>query len=95
MASPCCIAVELHAGTPAGKETKLHGLDCYVSDPPGAPKAIVVILTDIFGWTLPNSRILADSYAKRLHAQVIVPDFFDGELLASARMHTRRPKKTR
>jgi len=67
-------------GTPVGYEEKLHGLDCYVSNPfEGESKATVVIISDIFGWKLPNSRILADQYAKRLGMKVLLPDFFDGK----------------
>jgi hypothetical protein len=76
----CCVKGELHAGTPVGREDRLYGLDCYISDPPGGepPKGVVVILSDVFGWKLPNTRILADEYAKRGRFQVMIPDFFDG-----------------
>jgi hypothetical protein len=80
MSGACCIAGELHAGTPVGREEHLHGLNCYVSDPlEGSSKATIVILTDVFGWKLPNTRILADQYAKRLRMRTIVPDFFNGK----------------
>ena len=74
---PCCAAGSLHSGTPKGSEVKIHGVNAYVAKPSrnAAPKGIVVIITDIFGWKLPNSRILADKYAERLNATVYVPDF--------------------
>ena len=33
-----------------------------------------MIIHDIFGWTLPNSRLLADHYAKEVDATVYLPD---------------------
>ncbi|KAK4546942.1 hypothetical protein LTR36_001674 [Oleoguttula mirabilis] len=75
----CCATGSLHTGTPTGRIEKLHGLDCYVADAPnGQPKGIVIIITDAFGWKLPNNRILADQYAKRINAQVLMPDFLNG-----------------
>jgi len=80
MPSSCCAAGSLHTGTPVGRVEKIHGRDCYVSDAPaGSPvKGIVVFIPDIFGWTLPNSRILADEYAKKANATVYLPDFQNG-----------------
>merc|ERR1711964_450290 len=62
-----------------GKETKLDNIDCYVT---GDNKdAAILIITDVFGWTLPNIRILADHYAKEANATVYVPDVFGGEVV--------------
>ncbi|KAI4641129.1 hypothetical protein J4E93_008007 [Alternaria ventricosa] len=62
-----------------GKEAKLDNIDCYVT---GDNKdAAILIITDIFGWTLPNIRILADHYAKEANATVYVPDVFGGEVV--------------
>lgn len=67
---------------PKGEIVKLHGLDCYVANPPsGTPKAIIVIIPDAFGIALPNNRILADAYAEQVGAQVLLPDFMDGIIL--------------
>lgn len=76
----CCASGSLHSGTPTGREDKLHGLDVYIAEPSGKPKGIVVILPDIFGWTLANTRILADSFAKKGDFLVLLPDFMDGKL---------------
>lgn len=78
--SQCCATGSLHAGTPKGEVTKLHGLDCYITNPPSgtSPKGIVVIIPDAFGIALPNNRILADAYAEKIGAQVLLPDFMDG-----------------
>ncbi|KAH7084842.1 Alpha/Beta hydrolase protein [Paraphoma chrysanthemicola] len=66
-------------GQPTGKETKLGKLDAYVA---GDNKdAAIVIVADVFGWTLKNVRILADHYAKEANATVYVPDFLGGEVV--------------
>lgn len=71
----CCATGSLHTGTPTGHIEKLHGLDCYVADAPSdSPKGVIVIISDAFGWTLPNNRILADDYAKQ-GFQVYLPEF--------------------
>ena len=54
-----------------------------MTDPPAgaaaaAAKGIVVIIPDLFGWTLNNSRVLADRYAERGGWTVYLPDFMDG-----------------
>ena len=78
--SACCAKGSLHTGTPTGRTTTLHGLGCYIADAPNEQqsKGIIVIISDAFGWELPNNRILADQYAKRVGAQVLLPDFMGG-----------------
>ena len=78
---PCkdCVSGTLHGGTPTGKVIRLHGLPAYVAEPPSNnPKGIIVIIPDAFGWELPNTRVLADSYAKKGDFRVYVPEFWDG-----------------
>jgi carboxymethylenebutenolidase len=53
--------------------------------PSGLKKAIV-LLTDIFGLPLKNSKILADDLAKRVGCDVWVPDFFEGASQAPSRL---------
>ena len=76
----CCAGGSLHTGTPTGRVGKVHGLDCYVAEPPAGtePKGVVVIIPDAFGWKLANSKILADEYAKKGGFRVYLPDFMDG-----------------
>lgn len=59
MASTACCAGNLHKGTPRGREETLHGLPCYVTEPPNNEpiKGIVVILPDAYGWTFKNIRV--------------------------------------
>ena len=45
-------------GQSAGTETTLNDKKAYVTG--GSQDAAILIVTDIFGWTLPNIRILAD-----------------------------------
>ena len=67
-------------GTPTGREESIHGFQTYVTEPSAgiAPKGIVVIIPDAFGWKLVNNRILADQYAKRIGVIVYLPDFMNG-----------------
>lgn len=44
----------------------------------------MVLLHDMFGWKLPNSRLLADRFASSLGVTVYLPDFFSGEQLHPA-----------
>ena len=65
-------------GTPTGTVTTLHGLNTYIARPEGTPKGLVVMIPDIFGWEVSNSRLLADSYAKIGGFLVYLPDFMAG-----------------
>ncbi|KAI9830154.1 MAG: hypothetical protein M1819_005831 [Sarea resinae] len=76
-----CFSGTLHSGTPKGSTTRLHGLNTYVAEPPSADsplKGIVVVIPDLFGWETPNSRCLADEYARKGNFRVYLPDFMDG-----------------
>lgn len=57
-----------------GLESKLANLDTYVAG--SNTDAAVLIVHDIFGWTLPNLRILADHYAKEADVTVYLPDLY-------------------
>lgn len=76
----CCKTGFLHSGTPTGTEQKLYDQDVYVATPPpttARPKKAIVICTDVFGWKLVNTRLIADSLAKEGFT-VYIPDFFTG-----------------
>lgn len=66
---------------PQGVEETVNGLPTYVARPePGRePAGVVVILPDALGWTLRNTRALADAYAKRIPAVVLLPELMNGE----------------
>ena len=36
----------------------------------------MMMVHDIFGWTFPNARLLADHYAKEADATVFLPDLY-------------------
>ena len=81
MSCPDCFSGHVHAGTPTGKTTKLHGLDVYVAEPTESstpPKGIIIIIPDAFGWEFVNNRILADHYADRGGYLVYLPEFMNG-----------------
>ncbi|KAL8357426.1 hypothetical protein RB598_002309 [Gaeumannomyces tritici] len=67
---------------PTGTVETIHGLPTYVARPDpssqGEPLGLVVIVPDVFGWELLNTRALADSYARRGPFVVYLPDFMDG-----------------
>lgn len=72
--SSCCKSGFQWDGTPVGKETKLANLNTYVT---GSNKdAAVLVIADIFGWTLTNIRLLADHYASEAGVTVYVPDLW-------------------
>ncbi|KAI1429676.1 Alpha/Beta hydrolase protein [Xylaria sp. FL1777] len=80
MSCPACFSGAVHEGTPTGTTTKLHDLDVYVAEPASGnpPKAIVVLIPDIFGWDFVNIQLMADSIAKKKDYRVYVPDFMGG-----------------
>ncbi|KAK9480536.1 Alpha/Beta hydrolase protein [Lipomyces japonicus] len=75
---PCkdCITGTIHKGTPLGLEVKLFDTDAYLAPVPESVNGVIIFVTDLFGWKLPNSRLLADAYAKEGNYKVYVPDFF-------------------
>ncbi|KAL6703000.1 hypothetical protein ACN47E_010276 [Coniothyrium glycines] len=66
-------------GQTTGRESKLNDLDTYVTG--DSKDTAILVLTDIFGWTISNVRILADQYAQETNSTAYVPDLFDGEVI--------------
>lgn len=86
-----CVTGSLHPGDPTGHEETLHGFPTYIASPPAelfpsGPTATVVIISDAFGWKLPNARLLADRYARKAGWRVLLPDFLNGTWLDAALM---------
>jgi len=77
--SECCVKGFPWQGTPKGKEATLAQNKSYVTG--SNPDVAIIVIADIFGWTFPNIRLLADCYAEEVNATVYVPDFFGGEVL--------------
>ncbi|KAL4784084.1 Alpha/Beta hydrolase protein [Aspergillus varians] len=77
--SNCCITGFSWQGTPTGRTGNLAANDTYITGT--NPDAAILFIPDLFGWTFPNIRLLADHYAREINATVYVPDFFGGEIL--------------
>lgn len=77
--SSCCFKGFRWEGTPVGRTDKLANLDTYITG--DNPDAAVLVIHDVFGWTFPNIRLLADHFAKEANVTAYVPDFFHGEVL--------------
>jgi len=76
-----CCGGFIDSGIPQGTEEKYAGINCYV-----APKnnitnntTAIILATDVFGYKLPNARLIADSFAKNGSVLTIVPDLFEGK----------------
>ncbi|KAK9898962.1 alpha/beta-hydrolase [Cystobasidium minutum MCA 4210] len=77
--SSCCVSGHVHEGTPKGKEETIAGLKTYVSPSSDGSKAkTVIFITDIFGYELVNTRLVADEYAAQ-GFHVVVPDLLEGD----------------
>ncbi|KAK9470249.1 Alpha/Beta hydrolase protein [Dipodascopsis tothii] len=92
MSLPCdkCIKGTIHKGQPVGTETPTFGLETYVTSA-DAPKGTVVMLADIFGWKMANSRLLADAYAKEGGYRVYLPDLFPYEPISAEQVEAILP----
>jgi len=76
-----CMTGSLHEGSPKGKVDQVADLRTYIAEPPSnkdKTPGIIVIIPDIFGWELVNSRLLADDYAEKSGKTVYLPDFMFG-----------------
>jgi len=71
----------------------MAGLDIYEAIPENKSKAkTILFVADIFGYTLPNARLLADEFA---HAgfYVVVPDFLQGDPVNHNLLNNIVPRK--
>jgi hypothetical protein len=68
----CCTKGFKWGGEPAGHETTLADNAAYVTG--SNSEAAIMVIHDVFGWTFPNIRLLADAYAAEANATVYVPD---------------------
>ncbi|KAK1061857.1 hypothetical protein LTR12_017261 [Friedmanniomyces endolithicus] len=89
--SSCCLSGKIREGKPKGTEKDINGIPCYVAEPENGDKTkTVVFLVDIFGWTLPNVRLLADSYAAAGFTAYI-PDVHSGDSIDPSFLQTVEP----
>lgn len=70
--SSCCKTGFRWQGTPVGTESTIGDSKTYVTG--DNKKAAILIVADVFGWTLTNTRLLADHFAQEADAIVYVPD---------------------
>jgi dienelactone hydrolase len=82
MSCPSCFTGAIRTGTPQGTTSTLHGLRTYIASPPTTTSlpstSTIILLTDAFGFNLPNSFLLADHYASRTGFTVLTPDWIPG-----------------
>ncbi|ODQ77406.1 hypothetical protein BABINDRAFT_169270 [Babjeviella inositovora NRRL Y-12698] len=72
----CCFKTTLHEGTPIGKHEQLFGSKTYIV---GENKGkIIVILTDVFGNSYLNNKLIADELSRNGYC-VVMPDLFGGD----------------
>ncbi|XP_006900228.1 PREDICTED: carboxymethylenebutenolidase homolog [Elephantulus edwardii] len=74
---PCDIGHRMEYGG-QGCVVQVEHIRAYLSKPPVDTGKAVVVIQDIFGWQLPNTRYMADMIAANGYTTV-VPDFFVGQ----------------
>ncbi|KAJ7784599.1 Alpha/Beta hydrolase protein [Mycena metata] len=77
MSCPDCFKGAVLDGEPTGSIVASQD-GAYFAPGNGDTKRAIILLTDIFGLPLKNSKILADSFAQHLGCDVWVPDLFAG-----------------
>eukprot|EP00834_Sanchytrium_tribonematis_P004715 NODE_247_length_11822_cov_1.182718.p4 type:complete len:268 gc:universal NODE_247_length_11822_cov_1.182718:6350-5547(-) len=80
----CCTGF-LEVGSPKGIEETVAGYKCYVSKPKSNSERSLILAPDAFGFTLPNTRLIADQFAERGYL-VVVPDIFQGFVISPKRL---------
>ncbi|KAF7299105.1 DLH domain-containing protein [Mycena indigotica] len=94
MSCPNCFTGELLDGEPTGKTSEVDGAAYFAPGPENATsKRAIILLTDIFGLPLKNSKILADNFAKCLECDVYVPDLFAGHPPVTVQQLSALPEK--
>ncbi|KAM4705819.1 carboxymethylenebutenolidase homolog isoform 1-T2 [Rhinophrynus dorsalis] len=61
-----------------GHETQIEHIKAYVSKPQTTTDKAVIVVQDIYGWELPNTRLFADLLASHGYTAVVA-DFFAGK----------------
>lgn len=74
---PCDIGHRLEYGG-LGREVQVEHIKAYVTKSPVDAGKAVIVIQDIFGWQLPNTRYIADMISGNGYT-TIVPDFFVGQ----------------
>lgn len=75
MSDDCCKSGFKWDGKPVGHEGTLDKNKAYIT---GSNKhAAVLLIHDLFGWTFPNLRLLADHFAQEANCTCYVVDLYD------------------
>ncbi|KAM6318973.1 carboxymethylenebutenolidase homolog [Aegotheles albertisi] len=74
---PCDIGDRFDYGG-RGQEVQVEHIKAYVCKPGASTDKAVIVIHDIFGWQLPNTRYMADMLAANGYI-AICPDFFVGQ----------------
>ncbi|SCU92495.1 LAME_0F00210g1_1 [Lachancea meyersii CBS 8951] len=101
MVGKCCFTGSLHEGEASGAIKEAFGLETYITGSSSSAK-IIVILTDVFGLNLINTKLIADQFGKAGY-EVYVPDILFGEAIEKVDesvniqefIHKHRPEVTR
>eukprot|EP00746_Dinoflagellata_sp_MGD_P143080 gnl/MRDRNA2_/MRDRNA2_75954_c0_seq1.p2 gnl/MRDRNA2_/MRDRNA2_75954_c0~~gnl/MRDRNA2_/MRDRNA2_75954_c0_seq1.p2 ORF type:complete len:107 (+),score=25.70 gnl/MRDRNA2_/MRDRNA2_75954_c0_seq1:105-425(+) len=62
-AAPCCVGVVRNANALQGKDVTVGGAAAYLAKPSEGNKVGVLVIHDIFGFNIPNSKYIADHFA--------------------------------
>ncbi|XP_029004747.1 carboxymethylenebutenolidase homolog [Betta splendens] len=74
---PCDIGDRLEYGG-LGREVQIQHIKAYVVEPSKVSDKAIIVIQDIYGWQLPNTRYMADMLASNGYV-AICPDFFAGK----------------
>ena len=82
MSCPECFKGTASGLKPSGKITTFYNRKVYIASPPSTSSTTslskIIYLPDAFSYTFVNNQLLADTYAARTGAQVIIPDVIPG-----------------
>lgn len=70
---PCDIGDRMEYGA-LGQEVQIEHFKAYVVKPSTASDKAIIVIQDIFGWQLPNTRYMADMLAANGYMCVYVTD---------------------
>lgn len=74
---PCDMGYMMEYGG-VGQEVQIEHIKAYLVKPPSDSDKAIIIIQDIYGWQLPNTRYMADMLASNGYIAVC-PDFYIGK----------------
>lgn len=78
--APCCLGT-VHQGELKGKQIELGPLTTYLTGDVSRGGRAVLIIPDVYGFSIPNTRLYADQLAAE-GMLVLLPDIFHGDALS-------------